>query len=512
MRRQGTRQGMGDAWQETQIDSGRFERMGVTAIPGRTTLRDLLTIAFHDRKRIGVALLAGLLLTLIVVAAMPKKYTADASLLLRLGREYLYTPETGDPSTAQPLPYDREQTLVAEAKILTSLDVMQSVVTKMGVANIYPGITTNRTATPLEQSQAVMALERAIDADLLKGSNLLQVSFSHEDAATSAAVLDQIIESYLAKRTQVFSSTSNGQAEAELGARRIQLNTAEARLAGFKQERGIRSFAEEQSLLLSQRSEIERRQSDIHLALAQADGRKAALASQLGQIPAEVKLSSETSRGEAAESARKLLLELKLKEREASTKFFDSEAQVQDAHADISRVNEHLSMLEAQPPQAVRTGRSPVRDGAESDLVKSSADLSQSQSGLAALAAQRAATDKRLVLLSQSESELRTLERERRLAEVQYDAAAKRLRDERVLTDLDSQRKSNVSVVQRPSVPTQAQSKRGLTLVLGVILSIGAALFTAFLSALWRDTFLTPADVQRELGLPLLGAIPAATR
>jgi uncharacterized protein involved in exopolysaccharide biosynthesis len=169
-------------------------------------------------------------------------------------------------------------------------------------------------------------------------------------------------------------------------------------------------------------------------------------------------------------------------------------------------------MLEAQPPQAVRTGRSPVRDGAESDLVKSSADLSQSQSGLAALAAQRAATDKRLVLLSQSESELRTLERERRLAEVQYDAAAKRLRDERVLTDLDSQRKSNVSVVQRPSVPTQAQSKRGLTLVLGVILSIGAALFTAFLSALWRDTFLTPADVQRELGLPLLGAIPAATR
>ncbi len=506
------RVGMSDAWQETQLDNGRMERMGVSAISGRTTLRDLLTIAFHDRRRIGAALLLGLLLTLLVVASMPKKYTAEASLLLRLGREYLYTPETGDPGTAQPLPYDREQTLVAEAKILTSRDVLEGVIGKIGVAAIYPGITGNRTATPLEQAQAATALERAIDADLLKGSNLLQVSFSHDDPEVSAKVLDQIIDSYLRKRQQVFSSTSNGQAEAELGARRIQLNAAEGRLAGFKQERGIRSFAEEQTLLLTQRSEIEKRQTEINLALAQAGARRTALSSQLGQIPAEVKLSTDTSRGEAAEAARKLLLELRLKERDASSKFFDSEAQVQDARADIERVNEHLRMLDAAPPQSVRTGRSPVRDGAESDLVKSAADLSQSQQGLVALGQQRAAIDKRLASLAQSEGELRTLERERRLAEVQYEAAAKRLRDERVLTDLDSQRKSNVSVVQRPAVPTQAESKRSLVMVLGILLSIGAALLTAFLSALWRDTFLTPADVQRELGLPLLGAIPAAVR
>jgi uncharacterized protein involved in exopolysaccharide biosynthesis len=507
-----SRQGMSQAWQETQLDTGRFERMGAAPISARVTLRDLLTIAYHDRKRIGAALLLGLLLTLLLAAAMPKKYTAEASLLLRLGREYLYVPETGDPSTAQPLPYDREQTLVAEAKILTSRDVLESVVAAVGVANIYPKITENRTATEAEQAEAAKALGRAIKADLLKGSNLLQVGFSHPDADVSARVLDQIIDSYLMKRRDVFSSASNGQAEAELGARRIQLNTAEARLASFKQERGIRSFLEEQTLLLAQRSEIEKRQTEINLALAQADGRRSALSAQLGQLPAEVRLQSETARGEAAEAARKLLLDLQLKERDASSKFFDGEAQVQDIRADIERVNAHLRMLEASPPQSVRTGRSPVRDGAESDLVRSAADLSQSRSGLAALAAQRAAVDKRLSELANSESELRTLERERRLAEVQYEAAVKRLRDERVLTDLDAQRKSNVSVVQRPAVPTQAESKRSLVLVLGIVLSMGMAVLVAFLSALWRDTFLTPADVQRELGLPLLGAIPAVAR
>lgn len=501
---------MSEAWQETQLDTGRMERMGVAPISARVTLRDLLTIAFHDRRRIGIAVLLGLLLTMLLAASMPRQYTAEASLLMRLGREYLYVPETGDPSTAQPLPYDREQTLVAEAKILTSRDVLESVIAELGVANIYPQITENRTATALEQAQAARALGRSIKADLLKGSNLLQVGFSHPDAQTSARVLDQIIDSYMQKRREVFSSASNGQAEAELAARRVQLNTAESRLQSFKQQRGIRAFAEEQSLLLAQRSEIEKRMTETRLALAQADGRRSALASQLGQIPAEVRLQSETARGEAAEAARKLLLELQLREREASSKYFDTESQVQDVRADIERVNAHLRMLEESPPQSVRIGRSPVRDGAESDLVRSAADLSQSQSGLAALATQRTAVDKRLAELAESESELRSLERERRLAEVQYEAAAKRLRDERVLTDLDAQRKSNVSVVQRPAVPTQAESKRGLVLTLGVLLSLGLGLLVAFLSALWRDTFLTPADVQRELGLPLLGAIPAA--
>jgi uncharacterized protein involved in exopolysaccharide biosynthesis len=225
---------MSSAWQETQLDTGRMERMGAAPISARVTLRDLLTIAWHDRKRIGAAVLAGLLLTLLAAVSMPRNYSAEASLLLRLGREYLYVPETGDPSTAQPLPYDREQTLVAEAKIMTSRDVLESVVSQLGVASIYPQITENRTATAAEQAEAAKALGRALKADLLKGSNLLQVSFSHPDAETSARVLDQVIDSYLLKRRDVFASNSGGQAEAELAARRIQLNTAEARLASFK--------------------------------------------------------------------------------------------------------------------------------------------------------------------------------------------------------------------------------------------------------------------------------------
>ncbi len=508
-----TRAVIDTAWAQTQMQVSPHADASWEPAPfsSKLTLRDIFTVVFHDRKRIAAAFLIGLLLTAIAVALMPKRYTAEASLLLRLGREYIYTPEVGDPSQVQTMAYDREQTLVAEAKILTSNDVLNRVVQQVGVATLYPDLASGNLPAEAKQARATLALERALDAELLRGSNLLQVRFKHEDAQVSLQTLDRIIEAYLEKRLEVFASNSRGGAEADMLQRKAQLDAIEARLAEFKRKRGISSFNEEQSLLLAQRNAIEQRRSDVALAQAQAGGRSESLNRQLSSLPVEVRLSSETQRGEAAEAARKVLLDLRLKEREASSKYFDNEPPVIEARANVQRAQEVLRELEAQPPKVVRSGRSPVREGAETELVRSNADLLQSRAGTATLSNQLSAINKRVAELSRSEDDLRALERERRLAETQYEAATKRLRDERVGSELDRQRKSNVSVVQRPAVPMEAQSARRLVLVVGLMLSLCAALLTGFLSALWRDTFLTPGEVQRRLGVPLLGSVPRMT-
>jgi uncharacterized protein involved in exopolysaccharide biosynthesis len=156
----------------------------------------------------------------------------------------------------------------------------------------------------------------------------------------------------------------------------------------------------------------------------------------------------------------------------------------------------------------VRTGRSNARDVAESELVRTLADRQQVRAGTTTLSAQRSAIDKRLAVFAAAEVELPALERERRFAEVNYEAAAKRLRDEQALEDLDRQRRSNVSIVQAPMVPMQGKSPQALILLIGTFLSFCAALLVAFLSALWRDTFLTPSQVERRLGLPMLATVP----
>lgn len=481
--------------------------MGHT-LNSKTTLLEILTAFFRDSRRIALVLFLCLTVTTIVSFLPSKKYTSDAALLLRLGREYVYTPEVGDPNAATPVAYDREQILVAEAKILTSREITSTVLDALGATEIYPGLA----SLPLEKQKnvALQSLERSLDAELLKGSNLMQVSFTHTQPDMAARVLEQVVDAYLKRRSVIFASAAYGTAEADFVARAMQLNSAETKLAKLKSERGIRAFGEEQTLLLAQRNALEIRQADTVFALAQAKGRASALAGSMDAVKGDVTLSSETQRSDAVENARKLLLDLSLKERDLGAKFLDGNLGLQDVRADIARTREFIADLDANPPRTVRTGRSPARDLVESDLIRTVADRQQAQAGERVLSVQRAAVERRLTAFAATERELASMEREVRFAEVNYDSAAKRLRDEQAMEDLDRKHRSNVSIVQAPVVPLQGKSLQPIILLVGGFLSLCAALFTAFVSALMRDTFLTPNQAERHLGLPMLTSIPEA--
>jgi uncharacterized protein involved in exopolysaccharide biosynthesis len=143
--------------------------------------------------------------------------------------------------------------------------------------------------------------------------------------------------------------------------------------------------------------------------------------------------------------------------------------------------------LRADPPRAVRMGRSPAREAAETDLERTEADKGQARAGESLVGSHLARIDKRLAQLAENEQTWQALERDRRLAEADYEAAAKRLRDERIMANMDRQRQSSVSVVQSPRVPLEGKSPRLVILVVGMVLTLAAALLTAFLSALFRQ-------------------------
>ena len=473
-----------------------------------SSLREVLTHLMADRWRIGSVFLLGLVLTVVAAYLAPKHYVADASLLLRLGREYIYTPEVGSTDNATPIAYDREQSQAAESRILLSRDLHEAVLDKLGDATVYPELAAAIPDPAKRRAQALVAFGNAVTAELLKGSNLLQVSFKHKDAEMSARVLSQLVEAYLNKRIEVFSRSVRGTVDAEFSARKAELTRAEAALATFKAQHGISAFNEEMSLLLAQRNQLDQRLTDNRLSVAQASGRTQALRNGLNDLRGDVQLMSETQRSDAVDHARNLLVDLRLKERDLSSKFSDDNFAVQDIRTDIARTEMLLREYEARPQRTVRTGRNPARDATETDLVRTQADRSQASAGTSTLATQRAAIDQRINVLAAAESTLRTLERDRRLAETTYEAAAKRQRDEQALEALDRQQRSNVSIVQSPRVPLEAKSMRPAILLFGTVLSLCAALAAAFIGAALRDTFLTPEELQRGLDVPLLAAIP----
>ena len=498
-----------------------------------TALRSGVASFLHDRWRIGIVVGIGLLLTAVAALMAPTKYVAEAELLLRLGREYIYKPELGEAATgAAPVAYDREQTLLAEARILTSRDIIDAVLDKMGVEQVFPEMSDSMSKRVLKdmawpglissapqqgdptikvdarRAAAIQQFERALEAELLKGSNLMQVSFSGRDPRVAAAVLTEVVDAYLTRRSVIFAAASRGTAQANFDARRAQLQAADAKLAELKKDKGVQAFEAQQNLLLAQRNSLEERRAESQVARVRARARAGSLRNSLVAVSGDVRLSTETQRSDAAEKARSLLLDLKLKERELRSQFTDDSPMVQDARADIEHTQEYLRSLVANPQSTVKMGRSPARDVVEPDLLRTLAEQDQADSATATLSEQLAALDRRLAALAASEPELHALDRERRLAEENFNAAAKALRDEMALAELDRERRSNVSIVQAPRVPVTGRSLAPVILAVGVFLSLCAGLLTAFLCALWRDTFLTPEQVEQGLSVPMLATVP----
>jgi uncharacterized protein involved in exopolysaccharide biosynthesis len=108
--------------------------------------------------------------------------------------------------------------------------------------------------------------------------------------------------------------------------------------------------------------------------------------------------------------------------------------------------------------------------------------------------------------VSQKELQYRILEREVQTNSELYNSLMAELES----TDLRGKIESTaVTTIEPPSVPQSADSKqifRKITLALAVGMILGGAL--AFLIDFFESTFRTPDDVERKLGVPVVGMIP----
>ncbi|WP_028311354.1 GumC family protein [Derxia gummosa] len=472
------------------------------------TLREFLVIAFRDRRKI----LTGFFLTLtlgVSASFLPKpSYTADTSLLLRLGREYVYRPETGDVSNAAPIAYDREQTLRSEVEILMSRDNFQAVLDKLGVELLYPKIAAGSGTDDEKKTAALIALRDAVTGQLLKDTNTITVAAKHNDPEVAARIANELVQAYIDRRREIFGRGYGAEEQRNADQLRAKLDDIEARLEKFKRENGIVSFNEQQAMLLKQYQDATDRVDASDLAVAQSGSRLKALDGSFGGVKGDVVLYSETARSDAVENARKTLLDLRLKERDLSSRYVESHPFVADVRADIARTEAFIAETEKSPPKSERVGRSPVRDSVEGDLLRTRADYEAASASRAKAAAIAREAERQLKTLSQREREMVELQREHKLTEDAYNIARRRLDEARTLDTLDKERQTNVSVVQPARPPLEAKKLQPIIIAVGFVLAVAVALAIACFAELFNDSFALPEQVERRLRLPVLAAIP----
>lgn len=227
--------------------------------------REVLDVAFRRRRSILLVFLGVLAVTVALTLLRPRQYEAHASILVKYGSEYVYRPEPGEQRL--PIALTPEEILNSEAAILTSADLVQQVIEEVGVGRLYPG-SFGRTPTA---DEAVRAFRKSLDVKSVPRSSVLQVSFQHRDPEIAAQTLHVLVARFERKHVSVYSEAALAFLERQLRAYEQKLQSSDERLERFRQEHGVFDYAEQMTLLLRRRSELEtvHRQAGVELGEAQ---------------------------------------------------------------------------------------------------------------------------------------------------------------------------------------------------------------------------------------------------
>jgi uncharacterized protein involved in exopolysaccharide biosynthesis len=403
---------------------------------------------------------------------------------------------------------NQEEVLNSEIEILTNRDLMDKVITTIGVEKLYPdliGKTYRDGVTP--KDVAIITFGKKLSVEGVKKSNVINVSFQHKDPRLAAQVVNLLLDSFKEKHLQVYSEPRSSFLEEQLGEYRQKLKTSEDTLQSFKQTQGVYSLDEQRNLMLRQRTELDTTYKGTQNSIQELREKLRSLKAQARTIAEDGNTFAFSEQGSIIPSAKSKLFDLQLKEQELLIKYKEESPPVKDVRQQIRMTSDFLAAQEKDVGSKVRTGNL-VYQEAEKERVKAEAELRAQEAKLASLGPQIARVDGDLKTLDRQEKGFQDLKRETAINEANYQVYVQKYEEARISDDMNSKRMSNISIIQAAAVPiAPVKPKKMLNIALSIVLGAVSALGAAFFSEYLGHTFNTAQEVEQKLGLPVLTSV-----
>ena len=456
-----------------------------------TSLRDFLYVVFKHKTKI----LAVFLATVITVTAasfiMKPTYEADSKILIKFGRENIYIPATEHVSPIVNL--NPQEEINSEIEILKSRGLVERTVRTLGVENIYPGLLKKtpghkkEALTPFDK--AVLMVQKKLDIEGVKKSDVIHVRFQHHDPHMAANVVNTLVDFYLDQHLNVHKNPGEyGFFKEQVAIAEKKLKRSEQALEEFKDRHCISSLDNQKELILKQASDL---QAALNKTLRQIDetqNKINEIKTQLAGNPLEITVGMEMDRNpHVVASLREKLIELQSTEQQLLTKYREDSRTVQNKRMEIGKVKKSLAKEELKIYQA---------------------DLKALRVREASQKAHLAGYQKEINKLNELEVQLRRLKRHRDSNEKNYQLYLTKLEESRISDNMDMEKMANVSVIQTALVPLKpVKPKKLLNIILAVILGAAGSLGLAFFSEFMDHSFTTGTYFEEKLGMPLLASI-----
>jgi uncharacterized protein involved in exopolysaccharide biosynthesis len=484
--------------------------MGPDRTDSNAGIRDFLTILFkHWKKSLAVfVVIVGA--TTIISFVIPPTYEAKSSLLVKMGREFVYQPEVGQtsPHISIGIP-NQEEMINSEIGIIKNTDLIRKVITVMGVETLYPGLTRTSDHNGINPvDSAILKFQRNLTVEGIRKSNIIEVRYRHGDPKKAADATNLLIEFYREKHLQVYSPPSSPFLDEQVARYTKKLNDSEDELQAFKQQNQVYSLSEQRTNLLQEIVDIDKSYKETQNKVKELRQKLSVLTNQTKRISESDDYYTPSDRGLAISALQTKLFELQTKEQELLSKYEEGNRLVIDVRREIENAKALLREQEGDIKQMVKTGN-PIYQEIEKQRITTEADLKAQEAKEAEIKEQVTRMDREIKNLDLKEKEFQTLNRDVGTDEKNYKTYMEKFQEALISEDLNRKKIANISIVESATVPIRpVLPRKALNIVLSVFCGAVAGLATAFYVEYNSQCMSTAESVERRIALPVLASVP----
>lgn len=527
-----------------------LESEEIVEVEGRTrqgSLRDLYYVLFRHKRKSLLFLVVVVTVVSVGTFMATEIYESEAKLLVKPGRESLAVDPTVPQGRIISIGRQMEEQLNSELEILKSWILVEKVVDAIGpekfltrsgeelgtgpaggtghakaTSKLRSGVRTVK-AVPgnvlrilgiggvlKPREKAIQSVSKKLNVEVLKKSNVIQLTFESQSPELSKKTLEELIDFYLDHHLQVYQTGgSHSFFKEQTESLRAELIAAEEELRNFKNNAKVADLTEQRTVVIQRLGELQRQTQDVEAQLAASKATVSSLEETLTQTPQFIALEQVTGQPNYfMDNARFRLLELRLREKELLANYSEGSRLVQNVREQIQRAEAVLSGEKDTRTQH-RTGINSSYQQLELALLQERGELAAVQKQREVLNEQVTATQTELRNLNNNEIKFAQLERHRTITEQNYRNYVDKLEETRISQALEREKISNIAVIQPATMPIlPVKPKKTLNLLLGLFLGLFGAIGLSFMSEYMDHSIKTPEDVEESLQLPVLASIP----
>lgn len=341
------------------------------------------------------------------------------------------------------------------------------------------------TAASMAESGRISAVLGRLGIEPVRNSRLVRIHFDSIDPAFSAKVANAVAEAYIASNLERrFESSSYAKdfLEDQLQQIKLRLEDSEKELVAFAQKEQIIEVENRQSLVSQNLSALNQSLARIQDERIKAESRHRQAQSAQGMGLSEVLASP-------------IVQELRQKKSQVQAEYQDKLRVFKPDYPEMQRIKGQIDEYQ----RLIDDELANIKSSVAADYQATLGQENQLRGELDNLKSQ--------VLDLQNRSiQYNILKREVDTSRELYDGLLQRYKEVGLAGGVGT---NNISVVDRAEIPTGKHSPRlALNLAIGLLLGGFAGVLLAFLAEHLDDTVKNPEDMEKLLGLAVLGTIP----